>query len=163
MSINVSSKLTKLPGVRVDLTVDFRYMSDKQRNGIIFALKHCRFTYQNPITKTFFQATDVPKYVLGYSNPRISLELFDTEEAEEALNLYVTHRLLSDPRGQHPIHTFGGSDLKYLVVHKEDAKMINLYEISILYRHMVKPIIEVAERQGTLTLRLRDDRSEVTE
>jgi hypothetical protein len=160
MSINISTRVTKLPGVKLELTVDFSLMTKRQRTGILTSLKHCRHVYTNPITNLLFSATDVPLHTLNWGHTRIAMDLFDTPEAQDALNVYLTHMALIEPDTTSLVQSWYRDDTRqYVTVMSKHYRVLNMYEVSPKYRAMVEPLVNAVLGGETITLRLREQRS----
>ena len=140
MSLNIPVEILRLPGTKVSITLDFGAWSKAKRTNLRNMLKRGYLPSVNEVAKLVRSTPDLRTYYMGYSHPCISVLLFDTEVAQEELNLFTAHRRLVNP-DREPVVTFR-SGFQGIIVAKNEAKMFNLYETSRKYRAAVEPVMQ---------------------
>lgn len=140
MPLNIPVEILRLPGTKVTLTLDFGLWSKVKRTNLRNMLKRGYLPGTNEVAKLVRSTPGLRTYYTGYSCPIISTLLFDTEAAQEELNLFTAHRRLVNP-DREPVVTFRNG-FQGVIVETNEAKIFNLYDTSQKYRAAVKPIMQ---------------------
>lgn len=140
MSLNIPAEILRLPGTKVTLTLDFGLWSKAKRTNLRNMLNRGYLPGTNEVAKLVRSTPGLRPYYMGYSHPCISTLLFDTEAAQEELNLFTAHRRLVNP-DREPVVAFHNG-FQGIIVEKDEAKMFNLYDTSRKYRAAVEPIMQ---------------------
>ena len=140
MSLNIPVEILRLPGTKVTITLDFGLWPKAKRTNLRNMLKRGYLPGVNETAKLVRFTPGLRPYYMGYRYPCISTLLFDTEAAQEELNLFTAHRRLVNP-DREPVVTFRNG-FQGVIVEKNEAKMFNLYDTSRKYRAAVEPIMQ---------------------